>query len=305
MAKVSVILCTYNRDKYLRTTLEALALQSVQAHTYEVIIVNNRSTDTTENIALDFIQEHPQCSAKYFVEKQQGLSYARNRGISESSGDILTFIDDDSFVEPTYIQSVVSFFKTYQSAAAYGGKIIPQYETEEPIWMSKFLWPLVAALDMGSEVTTFKGSKFPIGANMGFRKVVFEKYGDFNTALGRKGKEGLEGGEEKDLFSRLKNNNETIYYTPEVSVRHVIPPKRLEMAYIKGLAVGVGTSEKKRVGKLGIGSKLQKIYSELVKIAGTVVLATYYSVTLQFAKAKMLLQFRGWVIKGYCQDLSE
>ena len=164
--------------------------------------------------------------------------------------------------------------------------------------MSKYLLPLVAALDMGSKIIPFPGVKFPIGANMAFRSEVFQRNGDFDVNLGRRGKQ-LEGGEEKDLFLRMKKHNEAIYYHPEVVVDHIIPQRRLEIDYIRKIAVGVGTSEVNRLAKKAFNEKAGRVVDELVKIGATFVLALYYGVTFQLPKSIMLVRFRFWVISGF------
>jgi hypothetical protein len=151
---------------------------------------------------------------------------------------------------------------------------------------------------MGNSPKKFKGSKFPIGANMAFRSEVFEKYGHFNTDLGRRGS-GLEGGDEKEVFLRLKKEKEEIHYVPKVKVDHIIPEKRLTMEYIKGLGIGVGSSEKRRVTKTGFVETVKKIFSEVIKVGATLVLFLIYFVKGKFAQANMLVKFRFWVLQGY------
>lgn len=295
--KVSVVVCTFNREEYLGTCLKNLYQQSASRAEYEVLIVNNNSTDDTEKLALEFIDQNKADNFKYFNEDRQGHSFSRNRGITESSGEIIAFIDDDAFVDENFVRNISSFFKSHKDVSAIGGKIIPVFESKRPKWMSKYLMPLVSALDMGSQVAPFKGRKFPIGANMSFRKQVFEKYGLFNVNLGRKGA-GLEGGDEKEVFLRMKKADEKIMYAPDVVVDHIIPQRRIDLHYIKGLGVGVGTSERKRVSESGFAEVLKKVFDEAIKIAGTAALFFTYSLTGRLSAGWMLVRFRAWVIKG-------
>lgn len=296
--QLSIIVCTYNREKYLLRTLQHLAKQNSDHSKWEVIIVNNNSSDNTNQIVKDFIDNHSKLNFKSFLEKKQGLTHARNRGIRESLGKIIAFLDDDAFVMKDYSDKVISFFNNHDDAIALGGKIIPIYEGKKPEWMSKFLFPLVAALDMGDKIKLFKGNKFPIGANMAFRAETFEKYGLFDPKLGRKASL-LEGGEEKDIFHRLKRNKEKFYYDPNVVVKHIIPEKRIEDNYIKKLAVGVGTSEKKRLSGKPLSSKINRTLLELIKIAATVILFFYFILLFKPSKSMMLVKFRIWVLKGF------
>jgi len=292
---ISVIVCTYNRERYIGKCLEHLHRQHADKKLYEVIIVDNNSTDQTAEICKVTKTHYGETRFQYFFEPNQGLSHSRNRGIHESNGTIIAFLDDDAFADPEYISSLNRFFTSHPEVAAIGGKIVPIYEAEKPAWMSSYLLPLVAAQDMGDKLKRFTGRKFPIGANMAFQKDVFEKYGLFNTDLGRKGKK-LEGGEEKDMFERLKKNNEAILYNPAISVQHIIPPTRVTLSYIRNMGIGVGTSERKRI--IETGEVISKIFEELYKIAGTGILSLFLLLQGRFAASLMLIRFRYWVVKG-------
>jgi glycosyltransferase involved in cell wall biosynthesis len=296
---LSIIVCTYNREEYILRNLEALSAQvDFNKDAYEVIVVNNNSPDSTEEKCLSFIKEHPSVCIRYFKEMQQGHTFARNRGIVESKGHILAFLDDDAFVRPNYCQELQDFFNQHSMADMIGGRIYPIYENgEEPKWMTKYLLPLVVALDKGDEVLEYTQNKFPTGANMAFRKEVFEKSGTFNTDLGRRGL-GLEGGDEKEMVLRAKKNGFRAFYAPNVIVDHIIPPHRVDIQYVKGLAIGVGKHERTRLKLEKPGSLTKKWLSELIKVGGTFVLAIGYMLKLEFDKATMLVRFRYWVIKG-------
>lgn len=293
---VSVIVCTYNREKYLPDCLEHLSRQSARKETYEILIVDNKSSDNTAKIATQFSKLN-QGNTRYFLEENQGHTFARNRGIRESKGEILTFIDDDAFVDTDFVKNIQDYFDKNPDVQALGGKIKPVYEAEEPKWMSKYLLTLVSAIDLGNKPKLFSGNKFPIGANMSFRKRVFATYGIFNTELGRRA-EGLEGGDEKEMFLRMKKNNEVIHYVPSVKVDHIIPEKRTKIEYIKGLGIGVGSSERKRLRGSSFKDKAEKFIHELIKIGGTIVLFFAYLLKFRFQAAFMLVMFRFWVLIG-------
>ena len=298
MPELSVIVCTYNREKYITKTLRYLSEQSIDSSTYEVLIVDNNSTDKTAILCQDFISTGSHDQFYYFLEKDQGHTFARNRGIKEAKGDYIAFLDDDAWVYSNYCENIIKYFNSNPEVIALGGKITPVYEGQPPKWMSKYLLPLVAGLDMGEETREFKHSKYPIGANMAFRKIVFEEYGNFNTELGRRGKE-LEGGDEKDMVYRLKKDRKMVNYVPSIHVKHIIPESRTQLPYIKGQAIGVGTSEKKRLLNEGISIKIKKTIEEIIKIGGTCILALYYLLTFKPGKGIMLIKFRMWVIQGY------
>lgn len=295
--EISVIICTFNRVKYLTKTLESFAKQTAKKEKFELLIIDNNSTDATKKASQDFISKASDVNTRYLLEMSQGLSYARNRGIVEATSTIICFVDDDVLVNDNFVEQLIESFQN-TDAIALGGKVLPHYENgDPPKWMSKYLLPTISTLDMGSTKKIFKWPKFPIGANMAFRKEAFEKHGDFNTQLGRSGIH-LEGGDEKDIFNRLMSNGEKILYSPSVFLQHVIPEKRLQKKYIKNLALGVGTSEMKRLRGMGLKAMVTKWMSEFIKIGGTFVLFFFYSIQLKFAAACMLVKFRFWVLKG-------
>ncbi|MGB1003005.1 MAG: glycosyltransferase [Salibacteraceae bacterium] len=296
--QLSVIVCTYNRERYIKRNLESFLNQTAKPCDFEVVIINNNSPDNTDGICTDFIQNHPEVNWVYKIETNQGHTYARNRGIKESSGKYLAFIDDDAFVRRDYCENIINFYEQNPSVDCIGGLIVPDYESgAEPKWMTPYLLTLVAAQDYGNEIKEFHPRKFPIGANMVYRKSVFDKIGVFNVDLGRRG-DGLEGGDEKDLIYRLREANGKIYYVPNVAVDHIIGEHRESMTYIKGMGVGVGTSERTRIKEDGFLGLLKKIIEETFKWGATFTLLFYYILRLKPIKGWTLLKFRYWVFLG-------
>ena len=269
---ISIIICTYNRDKYLYDALKHIVANDFPVGEYEIVLVNNNSTDCTEQDCKRFANAFPEVNFRYFIETKQGLSHARNRGIKESEGDVLVFLDDDSFIKPDYLSCLKRNLDNHPEAMAFGGKITPLFETgEEPEWLSKWTYSWVSAIDKGNEVVLFEGNSYPIGANMGFRKECIDVCGYFNTELGRS-KKNLLGGEEKDIFNRLKEKGFKILYFPDIEVEHVIPPHRTTEDYIKRMGQGIGISEKLRTLKISKSQYLKRLCLELVKWGGSVIL---------------------------------
>jgi len=295
---LSIIICTYNRDKYIYNALKSIAENSFPFENYEIVLVNNNSTDNTENECKRFQNDFPQVNFNYFNEDQQGLSFARNRGIKESQGDFLVFLDDDSFVGKDYLNNLSDNLEKYPDCEAFGGKIIPKFENgETPKWLSKWTYSWVSAIDMGDNIREFKGNKYPIGANMGIRKAVLNNIGHFNTKLGRS-KKNLMAGEEKDIFNRIKNLDKKIYYFPNINVQHVIPSQRTTDDYIVRMGRGIGMSEKLRTINISKTSYFKRLFSELIKWGGALVLFVGFCFRFQPQKGTKLLLFRWNVTKG-------
>ncbi|MCK4677192.1 MAG: glycosyltransferase [Bacteroidales bacterium] len=293
---ISAIVCTYNREKYLPDCLESIVNQTLDNDRFEIILINNNSTDNTEPICYNFIKEHPKIRIKYFTERNQGISFARNLGINESSGEYITFIDDDATLDKSFLKEVVDFMNSNREVSSVGGKILLNYESEKPNWMTSYLLPLLGYFNYGEKIKAFDKKKYPHGSNMTFRKEIFDKYGGFDVSLGRKG-DNLEGNEEKELFYRLYNHNKIVCYLPDAVVYHAVPDSRITNEFIKRQAIGIGLSEWNRINKRN-KEKYSRIIEELLKWVVSVGLFFYYSIILKPAKGAMIIRFRWWVTKG-------
>lgn len=294
---LSVIICTYNREVYIRGLLESLTVQDFDETDFEIVFVNNNSTDNTEVVCNIFKSKYPQINFNYFVEKKQGLSHARNKGIIESKGEIIIFIDDDALACKNYLKVISEFFRAKPDVIAAGGKILPKYESQRPKWMTIFLEPVMSVINLGNKIKSFPKNKFPIGANMYFRKLIFNEVGFFNTNLGRTGKKML-GGEEKDIFNKIRSKGYDIFYIPDSYIYHIIPDSRLTEGFIKKQAYGIGFSERIRCKSEGKGNCFKSMLIELIKWNISLVLFIFYFFILKLPKALMLIKFRLWVSAG-------
>ena len=290
---ISVIICTYNRERYIAQALERVS-QTTCAD-YEILVVNNNSTDGTEAKIQAFMAANPAVPVRYFVETKQGLSNARNRGMQEAKGDVFVFLDDDSLVQGDYLKTLEEYLTANPQADAFGGRIEPLFdECPRPKWLCRWSMGWVSALDMGDKVCEFEGKAFPIGANMGMHRSTAEKAGPFNPELGRKGG-NMDAGEEKDMFRRIREAGGLIWYFPELRVQHVIPAKRTTLEYVRRFADGVGISERRRTK--ADGTYHARVVAEFVKWCGTLVLFVWYLITFRPAIGATLVRFRAHVTR--------
>jgi glycosyltransferase involved in cell wall biosynthesis len=293
---LSFIICTYNREKYIYECLSRLA-KNTEQDGWEIVLVNNNSTDNTAAECERFMADYKPKNYHYFMETQQGLSYARNRGITETKGEWLVFLDDDAMVETDYIVNLQEHLKRHPQAGAFGGQIEPFFEDCEPDWYSKWSMGFVSAINRGEKVHVFPANKFPIGANMGIRRKVIEQVGMFNTELGRTG-DNLLAGEEKDLFNRIREAGYEILYFPNIGVKHCIPSRRTTYEFVERLAYGVGVSERLRTKKIGVGTYAKRLFMEMIKWGGTLVLWCQYTIQGHHSKGDILVHFRYQVTRG-------
>jgi glycosyltransferase involved in cell wall biosynthesis len=197
--------------------------------TYEVIVVDNNSTDSTRTAVMEY-QSNAPYNLRYVFEKDQGLSHARNRGVKEAQGEIIAFTDDDVVVDEKWLNNLWNAFHT-SNAACIGGKIFPVWEIPRPDWLRPELYNYLALLDMGDEVIRLNKPSI-WGANFSVKADCFNKYGYFNTNIGRKpGK--LYAGEETIFIEKIINGGEDVYYYPDIIVHHYIPRSRINKEYFK------------------------------------------------------------------------
>ncbi|MFW5850695.1 MAG: glycosyltransferase [Bacteroidota bacterium] len=296
--KISAVICTYNREEYILDSLMSLRDQTLDRSEYEIILVDNNSTDATPLKCMEFSRSVSDVNLNYhyYHETRQGLSYARNRGIECAQGEIIVFLDDDAVASQTYLEEIVAFFEQHTNVSAIGGRIFPKYEKPKPSWMPEVLTPLFSIINLGEKDKPFRSGKYPIGANMAFRRSVFDVCGGFNTELGRTGK-NMMGGEEKDLFYRMQQHNLFVWYAAKPWVYHIIPESRMTKDFLKNQAIGVGMSENKRT-QFSIGKRMFSYAKECIKWIGSLFYFFFYAVQLQFHKAFIIMQFRFWVSSG-------
>lgn len=293
---LSFIICTYNREKYIYECLSRLAKNTIKEG-WEIVLVNNNSTDGTAAECERFVKEYKPKNYHYIVEIQQGLSYARNRGIAEAKGEWLVFLDDDAMVGKDYIANLQAHLVQHPEAGAFGGAIEPFFEGEIPNWLNPWAMGFVSVIDLGTQVKLFSTKSYPIGANMSISRATIDKVGTFNTALGRTGN-NLMGGEEKDIFNRIRQAGIPIFYFPDIKVQHCIPPKRTTKEFIAKLGNGVGLSEKLRTLSIGKFAYMKRLVAECIKWGGTIIIWFYYAIQGHCAKGNILVLFRHQVTRG-------
>ncbi|MBR5106360.1 MAG: glycosyltransferase [Alistipes sp.] len=293
--ELSIIISTYNNATSLVRTLESLAKQDYDKKAWECVVVNNNSTDDTAERVSAFVEAHPELNIRVVEEPQQGLSYARNRGIAESKGQVIAFIDDDETINEGFVSAYIDLFRNH-GAFVGSGVLKVCYDSKRPKWMSHYTEKMIAnPFDLGDEIVTVTTKITPTGGNMAFNREVFNLYGNFDTNLGRKG-EVLFGGEENDMFDRIRDLGERVFYTPHAIAYHHIADRKLTSEYFDELSYGVGISKRLRAEKYGTEREL--FADEKAKRRYTKVLALFYILTFRPQKAKWLVRMRNGISKG-------
>jgi len=240
---VSVILCTYNRCDSLANALESVAASSIpEGIEWEIVVVDNNSTDQTRQVVEGFGRRFPG-RFRYVLESQQGLCYARNAGVRVAQGEILVFTDDDVIVHQNWLQNISSSLRSGKWAGA-GGRVVAANEFKCPSWLALEgpfnLGGVLALFDLGENEGDTRQP--PFGANMAFRKEMFEKYGYFRTDLDRSAGSMLSNGD-TEFGRRLMSHGERLWYQPSGVVYHGVPESRLTKSYFLRFWFNLGRSD--------------------------------------------------------------
>lgn len=223
---LSIIICTLNRKDHLIRALESLeALHVSAAPGYEILVIDNGSSDGTSDLIRDFVKKDDRIW-KYYYEPEKGLSNARNCGVKNAQGEIIAFTDDDVIVAKNWLQALWETFKNKPDVIGVQGKILLQRDIEQmPIWADPDDLLFCTLYDPSPEA---QYTDTLVGANMAFRREAFEKYGLFDPRLGA----GASGFcEDTEFAMRLRAAGERLFYEPSVVIFHEHDEKRLTWEY--------------------------------------------------------------------------
>jgi len=292
---ISVVICTYNRDKFIGEALNCLAKQTLHREQFEIIVVDNRSTDNTAAIVKKFISDHPELRVRYIMEPNKGLSFARNRGMQEARASIITYIDDDAEATPGFLESIVNFMNADNTIVGVGGKVIPKYsESKEPEWMTKYLNGFVGRMDFGNHPKLFdKTMKYPTGCNMTYTKEILDKAGGFNNELTFRS-------DDKYIFHRVTAISDKVYYLPDAMLYHNIDNDRLSFPNFKKLFLKSGNEERVRVqSEKGFFGVLKKFFELVFKTTAASVLYLLYSLKGKELKGRYIFFSQWFTLSGF------
>lgn len=294
---VTIAICTFNRADYLRDTLNDLALQTEDPRRFEILVINNNSTDETATVCSEFAAGTEQIQFRMVTEEKQGLSHARNRAFREAESSLILYIDDDVYLKPDFVEQTLYSIHEMPQLKCGGGRIYVSFDDTDPDWIPSELMPMFGLHDLGDNMKPYPGNNFPRGGNMLIHKELFEKTGMFDPNLGRTGNYMM-GSEEKAFFDRARKKGYNPWYLPGITIWHRIGKNRLEKKYLKQQSIGIGQSEYQRLksSKLKLTAKL---FSEFVKLSGTILLAAGYLMKGKTKASRFILIFRFWVLKGF------
>jgi glycosyltransferase involved in cell wall biosynthesis len=223
--KISAIICTHNRDSYLGAAIDSL-LNQAECDEYEVLIVDNGSTDNTKAVVEERLS-HPRL--RYVFEPVLGLSVARNTGAKESRAPLLAYLDDDAIASPTWLSRLSAAFAQKEKLAIAGGKVTLLWGEglTPPPWLSEGMSGCLGLYDLGDEVVSIvEPGLTPRGLNYCIRRDFLDRIGGFDPNLGRVGKKLLSN-EELYMTEKALQLGWQVAYLPEAVVAHNVAPERI------------------------------------------------------------------------------
>lgn len=247
---VSVVVCAYTLDRWDDLVAAVTSLQQQSRPPAEIIVVSDHNPHLFERARATWprvvVLEN---------EERRGLSGARNTGVRAAQGDIVAFLDDDAAAEPDWLAQLLVAYDD-PKVLGVGGAILPRWETGRPGWFpEEFDW--VVGCTYKGMPTTRSRQRNLIGANMSFRRELFEAAGDFQTDMGRIGTRPL-GCEETELCIRGTQQlpGRHYVYEPLARVHHRVPAGRTTWRYFASRCYSEGLSKAQVSSRVGSGAGL-------------------------------------------------
>lgn len=239
----SVLICTHNGSKKIKETLDHLSKQSVNPLIpWEVVLVDNASTDGTAEIAQSaWTSKIP---LKIIHEPQLGVAYARISGINACQFSYISFVDDDNWVMENWVETAYYKMEAHPDAGAIGGPSEAVLESPAPEWFSRYAKNYAVGKQYEEPGKIVKQSGLLWGAGLVIRKEVWDilySHGFTPLLISRKGK-SLLSGEESEMLILFKLMGVSLYYFPDLKIKHFMPTGRLNWKYYLRLKKGLGAS---------------------------------------------------------------
>lgn len=279
MTGFSLIIPTYNRDTYLRKTLQSLNELIVPPNVRcEVLVIDNNCQDNTKQVVAEAAHGH-RLSIRRVLETRQGLSYARNRGLDEAAEEMIVYLDDDILVSPKWISGCLQVLQEFHVDAVVG-PIYPLFEQDPPEHMhGRALYMISSGYSRRGESPILlpdSSAHELTGCNFGVTRKMARSLQGFNLNLGRIG-DRLLAGEDWDFGLRLVAAGGRTAYHPDCSIQHVMVTKKMSKDYLRQRAWEAGLTARKMklggdslpasiIGQFGASRKWSKAF--LYKLIG-------------------------------------
>ncbi|MCH8977633.1 MAG: glycosyltransferase family 2 protein [Armatimonadetes bacterium] len=225
---ISAVVCTRDRADMAVRAIKSLIDQSADPAEYEILVIDNGSTDDTEEKVRTLADKTARVQVRYVKEPRTGIAHARNTGYEEAQGEYVAFIDDDAAAEPAWITRLIETIRAqHEPPVAVGGRILPLYEAPKPHWFLE----RYEERTWGETARALQRNESFSASNMTILREALVEVGGFPTDVGMTG-DRLLVGEEPQLFERLWDKLECegrIVYDPRLRVRHSVTAGKMKL----------------------------------------------------------------------------
>lgn len=244
MTDFSVVICTYNGAQKLPWVLDKLKLQEqVLEINWEVLVVNNNSTDETAAVICQYQQSWlPGVPLRSCFEAEQGLAYARRCAIQHVQAPLVGFLDDDNLPGTTWVYEAWRFGTLHPQAGAYGSEVCPIYDVLPPSGFGRIA-PLLAIIERGDQPFIYSQRRgvLPAGAGMVVRRQAWLTHVPERPWLAGVTARSLRTkGEDVETLSYIRDGGWDVWHNPAMKIQHHIPAERIQRAYLLRLCCSVG-----------------------------------------------------------------
>ncbi len=282
---LSVVICTYNGEHRLPQVLDCLLAQLGTDHlAWEVIVVDNNSTDGTAQVVAAYQQHWPQdIPLRYTFEPRQGAGYARQSAIPMARSPLVGFLDDDNHPALGWVVAAQRFGQAHPQAGAYGSRIRGNFETTPPPNFER-IGAMLALTERGSAPLLYapKQKVLPPAAGLVVRRQAWlssvPEQLTLADAIGFRA-----AGEDLEVVLHMQRRGWEIWYNPAMRMQHEIPASRFERDYLLRMFRSIGLSrhrtrmlsvplwQRPLMAHAYLANDVRKIVRHLVKYQGGVV----------------------------------
>lgn len=262
---ISIIICFYNSTSRLEPTLKSIIAQTgLNDVSWELVLVDNASTDGSMDMAVDLLKSHDFVNYVGVAEMNPGLNYARKKGMETAQYEYILFCDDDNWLRPTYLKTAFEFLEHYPDYGVVGGNGAPVCEVQPPQWFERYASIYATGCRGNEDVTNV------YGAGMTLRKSLLN---DFEPLIEDRKGNALTGGGDTEICDHITGKGFRIKQLCDNTFKHFIPKERLTTSFLKRTAYGRGFSRgeitfqrhDRNVEKLGIKYRFKLQFKKIIK----------------------------------------
>lgn len=265
---ISVIIPTYNRSRFIELTLESFVRQNFDAGNFEIIVADNNSTDNTTEVVSRFIENNKTHSIRYFLERRQGVHFARNSAAKIATGDFLYFTDDDMIADPALLTELLDVFTLDKKIASSTGLVLPKWESEPPSWIRDLCNNALLSLNNPDyDLIVSEKDCNVFSCHQMIRREVFFQTGGFNP----ENTKGVWIGDgETGLNIKIREKGYKFAFTRKSVIQHIIPASRTTQSYLNKRLTNQGNCDMYTYYRAVQPSAVQmggRMFTSLLKIA--------------------------------------